>query len=421
MTQTHPPWTDSQEETEPSHTSARLIEGADPVADPPVSRAQHRTGLPMRGREFDSLVEEIRRRYYSNETFLFTRLEDLVRRRFGLRPMSRSSALLAGALGMGIRLAVAGIVTTLSGQWTVVPWGRWLIILGFFGVYDAMLMFNIPPLEGELVRKNQERWVGDYTALLPRIEREADLRDIADYVRRTLRLPVAVTVGGLVASGLLAACWVFAPTGMSGLPAGSIALLAFVLYDFGVMSVDPGSWGLIRRQARCDHHLFWASPVDTPEVQRAMRMTTIWGFASGMWVTIYLVLTLVLISWDSPLVTPLAVGFIALGYLTTLGWAVGGRAAIQQIVHRSRLRRLAALQDRLETFEPRLAELPSEEAEQAKHLIELHATVRDAPTTPGTANTVLRAATGLIVPTIVFIITVLGEVSAERILNAILP
>jgi hypothetical protein len=263
--------------------------------------------------------------------------------------------------------------------------------------------------------------VADYTALLPRIEREADLRDLADYVRRTFRLTVASAVGGIVAAGLLAAGWLLAPTALSEVPPGSIALLAFVLYDFGVMSANPFDWTLIRRQARYDHHLFWASPVDTPEVQRAMRMTTIWGLATGMWVTIYLLLTLVLVSWGSPLVTPLAVGFIALGYLATFGSAMGGRAAIQQIVHRSRLRRLEALQHRLEAFESRLAELPPEEAEQAKHLIELHATVRDAPTTPSAANTLVHASAGLIVPTIAFLITVFGEVSAARLLEAVLP
>lgn len=419
MTQTHPPWTDSQE-TEPPPTGAPTARGADPEANPPVFDALYGAGLPPRSREFDSLVDEIRRRYNSNEGYLFTRMEDVVRRWLGLRPMSRSGALLAGVLGVGTRLAVAVIVTILFGQWAAIPWGRWAIILGFYGVYDAMMLVYIPPFEGQR-RRTQERWVQEYTALLPRLEREADLRELADYVRRNLRLPIVVATGGTVAFSLLAICWVFAPTGMSELPAGSIALLAFVLYDFAVMTVSPSDWGLIRRQAMYDHHLFWASPVDTPEVQRAMRMTTIWGWATGMWVTIYLMLTLVIVSWDSPVVMPLAVGFITLGYLITFAWAVRGRSAIQQIVHRSRIERLAALQDRLEAYEPRLAELPPEEAEQAKHLIELHATVRDAPNAPSAANTLVHASAGLIVPTIAFIITVFGEVSAARILEAILP
>jgi len=50
----------------------------------------------------------------------------------------------------------------------------------------------------------------------------------------------------------------------------------------------------------------------------------------------------------------------------------------------------------------------------------LHNTIRDAPTT-STTQSLVRAAAGLIVPTIVFVITVFGEVSAERILDAILP
>ena len=53
--------------------------------------------------------------------------------------------------------------------------------------------------------------------------------------------------------------------------------------------------------------------------------------------------------------------------------------------------------------------------------IDLHNMIRDAPTTPTTSRTLVRSAAGLIVPTIVFVITVFGEVTAERFLDAILP
>jgi len=78
------------------------------------------------------------------------------------------------------------------------------------------------------------------------------------------------------------------------------------------------------------------------------------------------------------------------------------------------------LRHRIDAFGRRFADLSPEESERLRDLIDLHNTIRDAPTT-STTHTLVRAAAGLIVPTIVFVITVFGEVSAERLLDAILP
>ena len=71
------------------------------------------------------------------------------------------------------------------------------------------------------------------------------------------------------------------------------------------------------------------------------------------------------------------------------------------------------LRDRIDAFEPRFADLSQEESERLDDLLSLHNTIRDAPATFSATHTAARAATRLIVPTIVFIITVFGEVSAE--------
>ena len=135
----------------------------------------------------------------------------------------------------------------------------------------------------------------------------------------------------------------------------------------------------------------------------------------------YVVLTVVLVSWDSPLVVPLSVGFIVIGYLYTFASAAVVRSAIQTIVKRSRDRRLQRLRRRIDAFEDRFDDLTPEESEHVRGLVGLHHTIRDAPTAPPTSRTLVRNAAGLIPATIVFIITVFGEVSAERFLDTILP
>ena len=79
------------------------------------------------------------------------------------------------------------------------------------------------------------------------------------------------------------------------------------------------------------------------------------------------------------------------------------------------------LRQRIDTFESRFADLSPDESEHLRDLLFLHDKIRDAPKTSATARTLLSASAALILPTIMFVVTVFGEVSAERILDAILP
>jgi hypothetical protein len=384
--------------------------------------AQH-DGRSQRSPTFDARVEQIRRQYVSSSTDVFFSLEDRVRRRLGLAPTSAMTLVLSGLIAAGIRLAVVLLATALAGQWTDMPWGRWAVIIAFFGLTDAMGPLMAPPADlplGPRLRRILENW----TALLPTIARESDLRDLSDFTRRWIRLPVAAGVGVAVTAMMLLACVLSTPTAMSELPAGSIVLLALVLYEFGVNTVFWGNlfnWAFMAREARYDHDLFWPSPADSPEVRKMMRKTTNQGSAAGLWITTYFVLSLVLVSWDSPLVMPLAVGFVAIGYLSTIGLAFSNRSSVRKIVERVRNQRLQGLQDRIDAFGPRYTDLTPQESEQLRELLFLHNMIRDAPTSPTTVRTITRTAAALILPTIMFVVSVFGEVSAERILESLLP
>lgn len=374
-----------------------------------------------RSEAFDGYVEDIRIRYASNPFFL-VHVEDLVRRRLGMAPLGVPAALVSGLAGVGVRLTVALLATALVGEWAGVPWGRWALVLVVYGLFDATQPLRSPPL-GVPMRGWPRRVVEDRTALLPTMVREPDLERLAEFNRQWSRMPVSAAVGVAVAGTMLAACWLFAPTAMRELPAGTLVLLAFLLYDFGAGAVYSNlvDVSFMAREARYDHHLFWVSPVDSPEVQAELRMMSFLSFGVGMWVTLWLVLSVVLVSLDSPLVPPLAAGFIVVGYVTTFGSAVAIRGSVRRIVERIRDRRLAILQRRIEAFESRFADLSPQDSERLHGLIALHDTIRDAPTSPTTTHTLLNAAAGLIIPTTLFVLTVFGEVYAERVLDAILP
>ncbi|MGD2042001.1 MAG: hypothetical protein PVJ28_00005 [Acidimicrobiia bacterium] len=372
---------------------------------------------------FNDSLEEIRRSYAS-WTGIEARLRDQVRRRLGVSPAGATDALLAVAVGVGIRLGLVLAATALVGQWSGLPWAAWAVIFAFYGLVFAFESLAFPPPEvpaGPWVKRKVEEW----TALLPRIERESDLRDMAAFMRRNAdRLAPEAGVGLVVAAVMFSAAWQVAPTAMNELPAGSVVLLAILLYDFGATPIYGGiigNWIVMAREARYDHHLFWPSPADTPEVQTAIRTTNDQGLTTAIWITLFFGLSIVLVSWDSPLVLPLGAGFIVFGYVATFVAAFKNRASIHRIVQHAREQRLQGLQHRIDGFGPRYTDLTPQESDQLRDLVFLYDKIRDAPTTPTTTRTAIHTAAGLIIPTLLFIATVFGEVYTERFFDAILP
>lgn len=379
-------------------------------------------GTSKRSPEFEEHLDEIRRRLASGGNYLFTFLEDQLCKKLRLTPLSAAATGLTVLVAVGFRLALALFATASFGDWSDIPWARWAVVLAFFGFFEAVTPWMNRPLDAPPSHL-AGRLVGQWTALLPTLKSESDLRDVAAFTRRWDRLPPVVVVGAVVAATMLSACWLFAPAATGALPAGTIVLLALLLYEVGEGIVHQGVFRtmFLAREARYQHDLFWPSPVDTPHVRVALRMGTGFGLISGVWISLYLAMTVVLVGWASPVVVPLAGGFILLGYLLTIGATLINRSSIRAIVERSRDHWMAALQRRIEEFGPPVTQRDDEDAERLARLIALHNVIRDAPSGPTRTRTVVRAAGGMIIPTIVFIITVFGEVYAERVLDTILP
>lgn len=389
---------------------------------PPLSGMPEFDDRTRHSAELDARVEEMQRLMASDTTILFSRLEDRLRRRLGIAPLGVGSAVFTLLVGVAIRLAVAILVTALVGEWADIPWGRWSVIIVFFGLFDVAAHFMNRPLDMPS-SPWARRIVEDHTAMLTTIVHESDLDDLAAYARRWNRLWVTVAVGVVVAAMVLLTCWLFTPTELSELPAGSIVLLVLLLLEFGDSIVVSSLFSplFLAREARYDHHLFWPSPVDSPQVKKALRGGTGVGFITGIWITVFLFLVVVLVSWDSPMVIPVTAGFILLGYLTTVVGTLMRRGSIHRIVEQDRDRWLTALQDRIDAFGPPVADRPARETERLRQLIDYHNMIRDAPTTPTTTRTMMHTAVGLIIPTIMFLITVFGEVYAERFIDTVLP
>ena len=160
-----------------------------------------------RSDEFNTLVAEIRRRY-ALDTKVFRSLTDQIRRRLGLAPLSMSAVVLAGVLGLAIRLALVLLITAVVGDWAGIPWSRWILVLICLASIDAFETFSAPPIDLP-ARPVFVRTIEAWTALLPTVKEETDLRELAEYFRRWTRPVVSLRVGVTVATMMLVTVWLF--------------------------------------------------------------------------------------------------------------------------------------------------------------------------------------------------------------------
>ncbi len=337
-------------------------------------------------------------------------------RHFGLAPKGIAAMVFGLLAGIGVRMAIAVMLTALAGEWTGLPLGRWVAIAAFYALLDiARLQHHAPSAHAEQEAR-------EHTALLEKVESETDLRDLARFQRRWYRLPVSAATGAVLAVAILLVCWWVSPGGVAALPAGSIALLALLLFDLGeITAIAVFDVVFVRMQAACPHRLFWLDPVNTPEVRQQMRLMTGGAVFFGIQATVALVLAIVLVSPSSPVVLPLATGITLTAYAAIVTLGIDGRASIGKIVRRSRDRHLALLQELLEAHEPGDGIPGQSESGEVDRLIALYGFLRDASTSPQWTRSLGQTVVALIVPTLMFVVTVLGEVSAERFLEQILP
>lgn len=107
--------------------------------------------------------------------------------------------------------------------------------------------------------------------------------------------------------------------------------------------------------------------------------------------------------------------------MVTVGGLVAIRSGVRSIVCLTRDQTLQRLQHRIDQYEPHLEELTPDQWRQLEGLIATYQAARDTPTSPSGEQTLGRALSALAIPTVGFLLAVLAEVYAERLLNQVMP
>ena len=326
--------------------------------------------------------------------------------------VTTAQRLALGLVVIFLRLLVPIVATALTTSWAGAPVWTWIGIVVFAATFDVF---------GTHV--GSEASLERAVALPAVIDRDSDLRELLDFTRRWWRLRIVVPGAVVIALVVLGSTALLAPDEFRALHPGSLALLAYFLYDYGESaSMRIIYYTLYVRESRYLHRLSWFDPFHSPPVQTLLSLWRQTAMGGGVGATTTFIIAVILIGPGSLTVLLAPVAGLALVSLVLDTISVlSVRRSVQRIVRHTRDATLDRLRHRIDGFEPRLEDLTPQESEQLRDLIATYAAVREAPTGPSGAETFGHAVTALAIPALALFLAVMAEVYAERLLDQLLP
>lgn len=378
-----------------------------PVTPPP----EPEPAPPRAGIEADA--QQIREWLFSPVHTTTGRLGSVVTRPFGIQAASRLGAVVTGLAGAALRFLVPVLAGLAAGDLTESPVGTWAVIAGVLGVLDVVTTLRSQNVEIQTA----------IFALLRTLERQSDADDMLLFTRRRWRLVLNATFGAGVSVLTLLVFALAAPSAFDALPVGSAAMLGVLAYELGEYGYLYVGFlpAFFARLARREHRLFWLSPLDSEPIRETLHAAGMAMSVVGLVITQTILLSVFLVSLESPLFLPVVATFTGIGYVAIAVTVVGMRRSVRTIAMGVRDRHLRVLEDRIDDFGSRLASLTPAENDELRHLVETYRAVREMPTSPSRSETFGHAAVALLIPTFGFLIAVLTEVYAERLLDQLLP
>lgn len=371
--------------------------------------------LPVapRSPEFESALGELRE---AMVCWMWSALIYRVTRGITRRPpwhvTTTTQRLTFAVAAISVRFLVPVAATILTWSWMGAPIWTWLTIVALMTAFDVLG-----------TRLGSETSLGRATALAAAIDRERDLSELVAFTRRWWRLRIVSPVSVVIAVVVLGTAALIAPADFQALHPGSLALLAYLLYEYGESaSMRIVMFSMFVREARYQHRLSWLSPLESAPVQTVLGIWRQTAFGGGLMAALTLTLSVILIDPDTltVLLAPFACLVIVSFVVDTLT-VLSVRRSIERIVRHNRDATLDRLRQRIDTFGPRLEKLSLQESDELQRLMATYAAVQKAPTGPSGAETFGHALTALAIPAIAFFLAVMSEVYAERVLDQLLP
>lgn len=322
--------------------------------------------------------------------------------------------LLYGGFTVGVYLVAPLVATTVTWSWAGAPIWTWLAVALLFGLFT---------LASTRLAGESSASVRGLLQLATVMENEADLHEVIAATQRRWRARYYALPAAPLTLIVLAVSALRDPDAFWAIHPGTLVLLVLLVYEFTEAMIGVlVTMRLFTAESRFPHRLSWLDPLASRPVQ-AMLHTWFAGIGPGSpMVVLYGLAVTILIAPVSAdlLVVPLG-GIALIGLVLVLASLLSLRRSVNRIVEHSKEATLESLRARIEALEPRSRELTSDQSERLRALLATYAAVRDAPTGPSGAQALGHAATALAVPALTFLLAVMTEVYAERLLDQLLP
>ena len=357
----------------------------------------------------ENLVEQWIDQHTSLERYIFVLYASfLILRKLKLDPHSWQGKVLILAFCLIIYFGLPLISTSIMNQWSIAPVITWLAISILFGItffsYDLYTA------------------IGDDVCSIGRTVRDVQgmQRQIAwDYQWFSLR--ISGSAGVLTALAvLLSFSYLRYQLVSIAVPVGTIIIFALLSYQIGEIACNNLLMCFEARNfSNMRHELFRFSPIDTFELQRAIRGYNRFGLMTSLVLTVYIASSALLLPNRAFLTNPIWLGLVLAVYLITILGVVVPRLYAQKIVRDFKKAQLIPIRNRIDYLFDRLDSLSEAEYAEMDRLISVQEKIQKAPDSCLQFSTIGRIFGTLLLPTFTFILAVAGEVYLSELLEGL--
>jgi hypothetical protein len=330
-------------------------------------------------------------------------------RRFHIEPQSGLGKAIIFIFFISVFLGLPLIFTAIYDQWAVAPIGPWAVIAIIFGLVVGM-SYNLYYGIGLNVSS-----IG-HTVL----DEDAIQRQILwDNLWFSLR--ICGTVGALTSAVIVASLiYINRQTPSVVIPVGSLLVIGFISYQIGELACNNLLMCFEARNfSGMEHALFRFNPLDTHTLQHAIIGYNQFGLVTSLVITVFIASSAILLPDSAYLTNPVWLILILAVYTIIILAVILPRYYVQKIVQKTKQQELLPMRQKLNYMFDHLMNLKEKEYDEMLRLEKIQELISKAPESCLPFSTIGRIFGTLVLPTITFILAVLGEAYISTLLQRI--
>jgi hypothetical protein len=197
-------------------------------------------------------------------------------------------------------------------------------------------------------------------------------------------------------------------------------VICFLAYQIGELACNNLLMVFEARNfSKVDHSLFRFNPLKTESIQRSIVGYNQFALVTSLVMTVFIVSSIILLPNTAYLTNPVWLFIIFSVYSIVILAVIFPRYYVQQLIRKTKQRQLTPVRQKLNNIFDRLMHLNDQEYKEMLRLIDIQDLICKAPDSSLPFSTIGRILGTLILPTISFILAVLGEAYISTLLQRV--